>query len=193
MRKLKAAAEALGDGNPATLRLRDQAAADAWNASPAAQATLAALKQRAACRCTRSCRIGIEISGANVSFAQRRAGRGPVGAVQLMVHPVRPVLRSRPRPGEQGRQWHRLHSAAAGRSAPSRCPDAAADDARNFMVLTRATTSPGADGVLGDNPSTPLVNESLDDGRPVNTTTSHRRPEPDLHVASVASGVPACI
>ena len=48
-----------------------------------------------------------------------------------------------------------------------------ADDARNFMVLTRATTSPGADGVLGDNPSTPLVNESLDDGRPVNTTTSH--------------------
>ena len=41
----------------------------------------------------------------------------------------------------------------------------------NFMVLTRATTSPGADGVLGDNPATPQ-DESLDDGRPVNTTTS---------------------
>ena len=42
----------------------------------------------------------------------------------------------------------------------------------NFMVLTRATTSPGADGHLGDDPSTPGVDESLDDGRPVNTTTS---------------------
>ncbi|RYE86952.1 MAG: hypothetical protein EOP19_05520, partial [Hyphomicrobiales bacterium] len=41
----------------------------------------------------------------------------------------------------------------------------------NFMVLTRATTSPGADGVLGDNPGTPQ-DESADDGRPVNTTTS---------------------
>ncbi|WP_455273810.1 peroxidase family protein [Rhizobium herbae] len=43
----------------------------------------------------------------------------------------------------------------------------------NFMVLTRATTSPGADGVLGDNPATVGIDESLDDGRPVNTTTSY--------------------
>jgi Ca2+-binding RTX toxin-like protein len=42
----------------------------------------------------------------------------------------------------------------------------------NFMILTRATTSPGADGFLGDNPATVGVDESLDDGRPVNTTTS---------------------
>ncbi len=42
----------------------------------------------------------------------------------------------------------------------------------NFMVLTRATTSPGADGYLGDDPTTIGVDESLDDGRPVNTTTS---------------------
>ncbi|MCR6636555.1 peroxidase family protein [Devosia sp.] len=48
-----------------------------------------------------------------------------------------------------------------------------ADDPNNFMVLTRATTSPGADGILGDNPATPLVDESLDDGRPVNTTTAY--------------------
>ena len=39
----------------------------------------------------------------------------------------------------------------------------------NFMVLTRATTSPGADGVIGDNPRRTT---KLDDGRPVNTTTS---------------------
>ncbi len=43
----------------------------------------------------------------------------------------------------------------------------------NFMILTRATTSPGADGFLGDNPATVGVDESLDDGRPVNTTTSY--------------------
>ena len=49
--------------------------------------------------------------------AQHRAGRRPVGVVQLLVHPVRPVLRSRPRPGRQGRQRHGLHSPAAGRSA----------------------------------------------------------------------------
>ncbi len=44
--------------------------------------------------------------------------------------------------------------------------------APNFMILTRATTSPGADGVLGNNPATPQ-DESLDDGRPVNTTTAY--------------------
>jgi Ca2+-binding RTX toxin-like protein len=48
-----------------------------------------------------------------------------------------------------------------------------APGALNFMVLTRATTSPGADGFLGDNPLTVGVDESLDDGRPVNTTTSY--------------------
>lgn len=41
----------------------------------------------------------------------------------------------------------------------------------NFMVLTRATVGPGADGVMGDNPSTVGIDESLDDTRPVNTTT----------------------
>lgn len=47
-----------------------------------------------------------------------------------------------------------------------------APGAPNFMVLTRATLSPGADGFLGDNPATAGIDESLDDGRPVNTTTS---------------------
>ena len=44
----------------------------------------------------------------------------------------------------------------------------------NFMVLTRATLAgPGADGILGDDPTTVGVNEGADDtDRPVNTTTS---------------------
>ncbi len=33
----------------------------------------------------------------------------------------------------------------------------------NFMVLTRATNQPGPDGIVGDNPATPLVNEAADD------------------------------
>ena len=35
--------------------------------------------------------------------------------------------------------------------------------APNFMTLTRATNLPGADGIVGDDPSTPSVDESLDD------------------------------
>jgi hypothetical protein len=43
----------------------------------------------------------------------------------------------------------------------------------NFMVLTRATNQPGPDGVTGDNPATPGVDESLDDIKEhTNTTTS---------------------
>ena len=48
---------------------------------------------------------------------QRCAGRGPVCRLQLLDDVLRPVLRSRPRPRDQGRQRHGLHSAAAGRSA----------------------------------------------------------------------------
>jgi Ca2+-binding RTX toxin-like protein len=33
----------------------------------------------------------------------------------------------------------------------------------NFLVLTRATNLPGPDGIVGDDPSTPLVDESADD------------------------------
>ena len=55
---------------------------------------------------------GIELDGANIVDHQRRARRRPVGAVQFLVHAVRPVLRSRPRPRRQGRQRHRVHSAA---------------------------------------------------------------------------------
>ncbi|PXW85459.1 Ca2+-binding RTX toxin-like protein [Nitrosomonas sp. Nm84] len=44
--------------------------------------------------------------------------------------------------------------------------------APNFMALTRATNLPGADGIVGDNPSTPLVDESADDEHEhINQTT----------------------
>ena len=46
-----------------------------------------------------------------------------------------------------------------------------APGALNFMVLTRASLG-GPDGITGDDPETAGVDESLDDGRPVNTTTS---------------------
>ena len=102
---------------------------------------------------------------------------GPVGAVQPDVHVLRPVLRPRPRPREQG-QRHRGHAAAGGRPAvrPTARPT-------NFMVLTRATNLPGPDGVLGDAPTTSTKRSQPDD--------AVRRPEPDLHVAPVAPGVPA--
>ena len=75
---------------------------------------------------------------------QRRARRGPVGAVQLLVHPVRPVLRPRPRPRHQGRQRHGVHSAAAGRSAlrPRQPHQLHGADPRHRC-------RPGADGVMG--------------------------------------------
>ena len=69
---------------------------------------------------------------------QRRARRRPVGAVQLLVHAVRPVLRSRPRPRRQGRQRHRVHPAAC-RTIRSTIPGSPT----NFMVLTRATVGAG--------------------------------------------------
>ncbi|HEU0061918.1 MAG TPA: hypothetical protein VFR19_18700, partial [Hyphomicrobiaceae bacterium] len=49
---------------------------------------------------------------------------------------------------------------------PTTAANEALDDlppALRFMVLTRATNQPGPDGILGDNPLTPLVNEGADD------------------------------
>jgi Ca2+-binding RTX toxin-like protein len=44
---------------------------------------------------------------------------------------------------------------------------------QRFMVLTRASNLPGPDGIVGDNPATPGVDESADDIREhTNTTTS---------------------
>ncbi|GGK33203.1 hypothetical protein GCM10010124_27420 [Pilimelia terevasa] len=42
----------------------------------------------------------------------------------------------------------------------------------NFMVLTRSQNQPGPDGVLGDNPATPAVDESADDVRNATNQTA---------------------
>ncbi|GAA2514561.1 peroxidase family protein [Pilimelia columellifera] len=42
----------------------------------------------------------------------------------------------------------------------------------NFMVLTRSLNQPGPDGVLGDNPATPAVDESADDVRDATNQTA---------------------
>ena len=61
-----------------------------------------------------------------------------------------------------------------------------------FMVLTRAQNQPGPDGILGDNPATTPVDESADDIQNANNTgLALGRPEPDLHLALLAPGVPA--
>ncbi|MFL5929577.1 MAG: peroxidase family protein, partial [Gaiellaceae bacterium] len=41
---------------------------------------------------------------------------------------------------------------------------------KRFMVLTRAQNQPGPDGILGDDPATPLVDESADDVQNANNT-----------------------
>ena len=91
-----------------------QAAADAQAALTAAEAALEAADELWMTLLTTS---GIELEGANVAITNHGARRRPVGSVQFLVHAVRPVLRSRPRPRGQGRQRHRVHPAAAGRSA----------------------------------------------------------------------------
>ena len=96
--------------------------------------------------------------------------------VQLLVHALRPVLRSRPRP-------RRRRAAAAPSSCPSsrttRCSSRAAR--HQLHGADRATNQPG--------PTTCSA-------RPTTSTTHQhddavRRPEPDLHLAPVAPGVPA--
>ena len=99
--------------------------------------------------------------------------------LQLVVHVLRPVLRPRPRPGQQGRQRDHLHSAAARRSAVRRRRQHQLHgaDARHEPPVT------GADGVLGT--STTMTTSER------RRTPPLRRPEPDLHLARLAPGVPA--
>ena len=103
-----------------------------------------------------------------VLHPQRGPRRRPVGAVQLVVHAVRPVLRPRPRPGQQGRQRHAASSSSRC-SRTTRCTSTGSPT--NFMVLTRATARRRPRGHQPD--------------------VAVRRPEPDLHLAPVAPGLPA--
>ena len=100
-----------------------------------------------------------------VLHPERGARRRPVGAVQLLVHAVRPVLRPRPRPGQQGRQRHGLHAAEAGRPA------------------VRAGL---ADELHGPHPGDPRRRP-----RGEQPDLAVGRPEPDLHLPPVAPGLPA--
>ncbi len=70
-----------------------------------------------------------------------------------------------------------------------------------FMVLTRAQNQPGPDGILGDDPSTPNVDESADDIQNANNTdtpwvdqsqtyTSHASHQVFLREYSMAAGKP---
>ena len=112
------------------------------------------------------------------SDRQRDARRRSWRAVQLVDDVLRPVLRPRPRPRHQGRHRHHLHPAAAGR--PARTAPAA-----------RCPQLHGADA--GHQPARP--------GRRPRHRRRHprarehhlavRRPEPDLLLAPLASGVPA--
>ena len=96
---------------------------------------------------------------------ERRPRRRPLRALQLMVHPVRPVLRPRPGPDRQGRARHRDHAPQARRSP-----------VRGGEQHELHGAHPG------------------DDRRQRQAHQLHvllRRPEPDLRLAPLAPGVPA--
>ena len=120
---------------------------------------------------------------------QRDAGRGPVGAVQPVVHVLRPVLRPRPRPRDKGGNGTVF--------IPLQADDpliAGADGIfgngddlpvnQRFMVLTRATNTVGPAPTASSAPPTTSRTKTR-------TPLALRRSEPDLHLASLAPGVPA--
>ena len=122
MQNAKTAANALSDGDPTTPpSAAEQAALDVLATATAAHAvTLADSGSR-----PRGPRCGPRAVRHHDGRRQRPdhqrlPGRRPVGPVQLLVHAVRPVLRSRSRSRQQGRQRHRVRSASAGRSAVRR-------------------------------------------------------------------------
>ena len=138
MQNAKAAADALGDGDPATPpSAEEQAALDALaNATAAHAATVLTLEAAREVRDTALEPFGDRHGRRQRPSPRHRPGRGPFGAVQLLVHAVRPVLRSRSRP-------RRTRAAAApssfrcSRTTRSTSPGSHT----NFMVLTRATTT----------------------------------------------------
>ena len=130
---------------------------------------------------------GLHARARDAVHPERDHRRRPVAAVQLVVHPLRPVLRPRPRPGRTraaGTVFMPLKADDPLIAGPDHIAGNADDlpASRRFMVLTRAQNQPGPDGVLG--------NADDDAGR-----DQHRhavgRPEPDLHVALLAPGLPA--
>ena len=178
MQNAKAAAEALGDGNPATPpSAAEQTAIDAWNAATAAHATtVTALEAARGVRDAALDPFGIAMQGDNVHLPNVAPDVGlsaPFNSWftlfgQFFDHGLDLVNK-----GGSGTVFIPLQPDD---------PLYVEGSHTNFMVLTRATVSAGPDNIMG----TP------DDIGPVNTTTPCR-PEPDLHVACLAPGVPASV
>ena len=128
---------------------------------------------------------------------ERFAGRRSVRLVQFMVHALRPVLRSRPRPRRQRRQRHGLHSVAA-RTIRSQPGPGRRRQHREHRG--RRDELHGADARHGPGWPGRHLGQSVHgcrriDGR--HSARQHhdvvRRSEPDLHIAFLASSVPAPI
>ena len=112
------------------------------------------------------------------------------------VHVLRPVLRPRRRPDRQERR-HRVRAAQRRRPARHRWarrhrrrPATKCRRQQAFMVLTRAQNQPGPDGILGDDPRR-LRRERRRHPEREQHRHAVGRPEPDLHLAPVAPGLPA--
>ncbi|MDM0104082.1 peroxidase family protein [Variovorax sp. J22R24] len=154
----RAAAEELGDGDPNTPPgLEEQAALDALAAANAAHAlTVAALEEARAVRDAAVEPFGIVMEGDNVSLPNVSPDVGLSASFnswftlfgQFFDHGLDLVNK-----GGSGTVFIPLQP-----DDPLYVPGSAT----NFMVLTRATVSAGADGVMG----------TADDVGPVNTTTS---------------------
>ena len=158
MQNAKAAAEALGDGDPSTPpSAEEQAAIDEWNAATAAHATT--VTDLEAARVVRDAALvpfGIAMQGDNVHLPNIAPDEGlsaPFNSWftlfgQFFDHGLDLVNK-----GGSGTVFVPLQP-----DDPLYVPGSHT----NFMVLTRATVSAGTDGIMG----------TADDVRPVNTTTA---------------------
>ncbi|RZI97697.1 MAG: hypothetical protein EOP78_00030 [Variovorax sp.] len=154
----RTAAEELGDGDPATPPTpAEQAALDAAAAADAAHAlTLTALQEARAVRDAAVEPFGIVMDGDNVNLPNISPDGGLSASFnswftlfgQFFDHGLDLVNK-----GGSGTVFVPLQPDD---------PLYVAGSPTNFMVLTRATVSPGQDGIMG----------TADDVRPVNTTTS---------------------
>jgi Ca2+-binding RTX toxin-like protein len=169
MQTAKAAADALGDGDPTTGPTPEEAAALVVlaNATAAHAATVTALEAARVVRDAALVPFGIAMDGDNVHLPAVAPDEGlsaPFNSWftlfgQFFDHGLDLVNK-----GGSGTVFIPLQPDD---------PLYVAGSHTNFMVLTRATVGPGPDGIMGDNPATAGINEGADDTRPVNTTTAY--------------------
>ena len=140
----------------------------------------------------RACTPGLHSVARDAVHPQRDHRRGPVAALQLVVHAVRSVLRPRARPEYKGGGTVFVPLQRRRPADRRRLRRGDADDLppTAFMVLTRAANQPGPDGVVGDDPAPPST-RARTTYRSTRTRHTVGRPEPDLHLAPLAPGVPA--